>query len=173
MYLLQRSKLGVCYSNYMLVNYLTTHYKKRIDQGWGAFEVGNMEKAEECFRDVLEHEDDPHMHEFEAIEAHNGMAALSMNHCDLFDASRWYAEAKYLLDKHYHEKWPDELDWNHPYERAAMRTLFGLGHVEYQKGNLEKAKTWYQRLLRTDGQDELGALKYIAALKAEKKFEEA
>lgn len=135
--------------------------------------MGNSEKAEEYFKAVLEHEDDPHMHAYEAIEAHNGMAAVSLNHKDLFEASRWYAEAKYLLDRHYHEHWPAELDWNHPYERAAMRTLMGLGHVEYQKGNKDKARKWYERLTRTDGQDELGAMRYIAALKEKRKFENA
>ncbi len=157
----------------MLVNYLTTHYKKLIDQGWGAFEMGNMEKSEECFRAVLEHEGDPHLHAFEAIEAHNGMAAVSMGHKDLFEAARWYTEAKYLLDKHYHQKWPKELDWNHPYERATMRMLMGLGHVEYQKDNTAKALKWYEKLLHTDGQDELGVTRYITALKAGKKFAQA
>lgn len=157
----------------MIVNYLTTHYKKLIDQGWGAFEIGNSEKAEEYFKTVLEHEDDPHMHAYEAIEAHNGMAAVSMSHKDLFEAARWYMEAKYLLDKQYHTKWPDELDWNHQYERAAMRTLMGLGHVEYQKGNMDKARKWYERLTRTDGQDELGAARYLTALKEGKSFDHA
>ena len=157
----------------MIGNYLTTHYKKLIDQGWGAFEVGNIEKAEKLFRNVLEYEDDPHMHAYEAVEAHNGMAAVSMQHKDLFDTARWYMEAKYLLDSHYHEKWPKELDWNHPYERTAMRTLMGLGYVEYQKGNTAKAKKWYERLLHTDGQDELGVSRYIAAIKEGKKFEQA
>ena len=115
----------------MLVNYLITQYKKLIDRGWGAFEMGNTEQAEKLFRAVLEHEDDPHMHAYEAVEAHNGMASVSMRHKDLFDTARWYMEAKYLLDDHYHQNWPKELDWNHPYERAAMRTLMGLGHVEY------------------------------------------
>lgn len=157
----------------MLVNYLTTHYKKLLDQGWGAYEMGNMEKAEQYFREILDHEHDPHMHAHEAVEAHNGMAALSMNHKDFFEAARWYMEAKYLLDAHYQHSWPNELDWNHPYERAGMRTLMGLGHVEYQRGNVAKAKKWYEQLLHSDGQDELGVARYIAAIKEKKKFEEA
>lgn len=157
----------------MLVNYLSTHYKKLIDQGWGAFEVGNMEKAENCFRQVLEHEDDPHIHAFEVIDAHNGMAAVNLNHRDMFEAARWYNEAKYLLDVHYHHAWPKELDWNHSYERASMRTLMGLGHVEYQKDNAKKALHWYEQLLHSDKQDELGVRRYIEAIKADKKFDRA
>ncbi len=157
----------------MLVNYLSTQYKKLIDQGWGAFEVGNMEKAEECFRAVLEHEDDPHMHASEAVEAHNGMAQVNMRHKDLFETARWYTEAKYLLDTHYHHDWPKELDWNHPYERAAMRTLIGLGHVEYQKGITKKALHWYEQLFHSDRQDELGVKRYIQAIKDGKKFDQA
>lgn len=157
----------------MLVNYLTTRYGKLIDQGWGAYEVGNFEKAEELFRNVLDHEDDPHIHDFEVIEAHNGIAAINLHHKDMFEASRWYKEAYYLLDTHFHTHWPKELDWKTPHERAAMRALIGLGHVAYFKGDLAKAQQWYERLLHSDKQDELGVTHYLEAIKNKKKFEQA
>ncbi len=66
----------------MLLSYLRSKYSHDIDEGWGAFEIGNHEKAEKHFRYVLSNEDDPRITVFDAVEAHNGLGAVSRAHKD-------------------------------------------------------------------------------------------
>ena len=118
----------------MYVDYLTSKYKKSIDDGWGAFEIGNLAKAEEHFRHILQHHADPHMTHADLVEgAQRSRGAISINHKDFFEANRWYKEAYHLLNEWYSKGWPTHLSWRHPHDRAAMRTLIGLGHLAFPK----------------------------------------
>lgn len=150
----------------MYIDYLTSKYKRTLDEGWGAVEVGNLEKAEEHFRFVLKHHADPHMTAHDLVDAHAGLGAISMVHKDFFEATRWYKEAYHLLTEEYKKTWPEHLTWRHPHDRAAMRTLIGLGHLAYHKGKKKEATDYYQKLLDADHKDELGVRQYAAALSA-------
>lgn len=154
----------------MLLSYLTSRYHRDIQDGWGALEIGNIEKAEQHFNYVLEHEDDSRMTVFDLIDAHNGRGACFLTHKDFFHATRWYREAKYLLDKHFHHVLPDTLHWNSEHDRPVMRTLIGLGHLAYHKGNKAFAKKCYNDLLKRDSKDELGVKRYLHALEKGEEF---
>lgn len=151
----------------MLVNYLKTNYGHTIEQGWGAFETGNLQKAEECFKIVLQNEDDPRITVFDLAEAHNGMGAINLAHKDFFEAQRYHNEARYILDHHFKEGWPKELNWWDLHERSAMRTLIGLGHVARERGDFKEAKKYYSMLLKNDKEDELGVKKYLHEVEKE------
>ncbi len=148
----------------MLVNYLKTHFGHLVEQGWGAFETSNLQKAEEYFLEILKHEDDPRMGVFELVEAHNGMGAVSFEHKDFFEAQRYYNEARYILDHFFKGEWPKELDWWDLHHRAAMRTLIGLGHVAKGRGDMREAKKFYSFLLKRDSEDELGVKQHLAVV---------
>ncbi len=156
----------------MLVDYLSTKYHTLIEEGWGAFEIGNLEKAESHFRDVLTHEDDPHISMFDLVEAHNGMGAVNFAHKDFFESHRWYKEAQYLLDDHYARKYPMHLHWHSVRDRPTMRMLVGLGHLAYSRGDTKRALEHYHQLLHADKGDELGVKKYINAIEAKASFSE-
>ncbi|MDO8571048.1 MAG: hypothetical protein Q7R79_00025 [bacterium] len=151
----------------MITNYLKTHYGHIVDQGWGAFETGNLQKAEEYFRAILQNEEDPKVSIFELVEAHNGMGAISLEHKDLFEAQRYYNEARYILDHYFKNAWPKELDWYDLHERAAMRAIIGLGHVAKDRGDFKEAKKYYSLLLKWDKEDELGVKKYLNEIEKE------
>ncbi len=154
----------------MLLNYLTSKYHRDIQDGWGALEIGNIEKAEHHFKHVLDQEDDPHMGVLDLVDAHNGQGACFLAHKDFFHATRWYREAKYLLDQHFKHAWPEELHWNSQEDRPVMRALIGLGHLAYHKGNTKYAKKCYSELLKKDPKDELGVKRYLHALEKGKEF---
>lgn len=158
----------------MLLSYLRTKYSKAIDEGLGAFEAGNLQKAEEHFRFIITHEDDPHMTVFDSVEAHNGLGAVSRAHKDFFDAWRWYKEAEHLLKEYYrdarHHEWPATLSWWYPHDRPALRTLIGLGHTAYARGRTKSAQNYYTLIVNHDKKDELGIRQYMAAIAAGKKF---
>ncbi len=154
----------------MLLSYLRTKYSTDIDEGWGAFELGNLEKAEKHFHRVLAYERDPHLTVFDSIEAHNGLGAVSRAHKDFFDAWRWYKEAEHLLDCYYEHSWPVTLSWAHPHDRPALRTLVGLGHTAYARGDRKAARSYYATVTSHDKKDELGIRSFMAALAAGKNF---
>lgn len=156
----------------MLVDFLTTHFRRDIDEGWGAFETGNLHKAESHFQAVLAAHNDPRMTVYDAAEAHAGMGAVSFAHNDLFEASRWYAEGHHILDTFYDHSLPTKLHWHNFHDRPFMRILIGLGHVAYHKGDHKKAEGFYTTLLVADSTDELGVQDYLAALKEKKPFPE-
>lgn len=156
----------------MFAALLITKYGHLIAEGWGAYEVGNYERAEEHFQDVLNNEDDPKIGFFDIIEAHNGMGAVSLAHKDFFDATRWYQESKYLLDQHFEGRWPKRLDWAKKEDRPMMRALVGLAHLHYRSNHPEKAKELYTQLMHADKHDGLGAKKYLEGIEHKKKFEE-
>ncbi|MBI4239458.1 tetratricopeptide repeat protein [Candidatus Uhrbacteria bacterium] len=156
----------------MLLDYLSTKYHSMLEQGWGAFEMGNLEKAERHFKDVLEHEDDPHISMYDLAEAHNGMGAVNFAHKDFFDAHRWYKESQYLLDHHYDKHYPVHMHWHNLRDRPAMRMLMGLGHLAYQRGDTSRALHYYKTLLHADSSDELGVKKFICAIESDADFEE-
>jgi tetratricopeptide (TPR) repeat protein len=145
----------------MLVDFLSTKYRNSIDEGWGAFSIGNVKKAEEHFRDVLSHEQDPQMTIYDIVEAHNGIGAVNMAHKDFFEAARWYQESCYLLNEHFHNGWPKRLSWASYHDRGAMRVLVSLGQLAQKHGEFKKAKRYFCQLLSADSKDELGVKKYI------------
>ena len=151
---------------------ITNKYTHELFEGWGALEMKNLKKAEDHFTEVLEHEEDTSMIVHDLIDAHNGMGAISLEHRDFFEANRWYQEAKYLLDDIYKNDWPTHLDWSRAQDRPAMRCLVGLGHVSYLSGDMEKASTYYEMILKADKHDGLGVGKYLDGVKNQKKFEE-
>ncbi len=156
----------------MILDYLHSKYHKDIEDGWGAFELENIKKAEKHFRFVLEHEDDPEASVVDIIEAHNGMGAVSRSHKDFFDAWRWYKEAEYLLDEYYKKTGglPKRLKWNHPHDRPALRTFVGLGHTAYARADKKNARRYYHMILERDIKDELGVHEYMEALEHGKHF---
>lgn len=157
----------------MLVALLTSKYGHLIAEGWGAYEIGNYERAEEHFREVLQEEDDPKIGILDLVEAHNGMGAVNLVHKDFFEATRWYMEAKYLLDQHYEGgRWPKRFDWSKKEDRPAMRALIGLAHLYYRSGLPEKAKELYTQIIHADKHDGLGAKKFLEGIKDKKSFEE-
>ena len=156
----------------MFASLLISKYGHIIAEGWGAYEVGNYERSEEHFQEVLNNEDDPKIGFFDLVEAHNGMGALSLAHKDFFDATRWYQESKYMLDQHFESRWPKRLDWAKKEDRPIMRTVIGLAHLYYRSSQQEKAKELYMQLLYADNHDGLGVRKYLEALDQKKKFEE-
>ncbi|MBI4599332.1 hypothetical protein HY732_00235 [Candidatus Uhrbacteria bacterium] len=154
----------------MLLSYLRSKYNSDIEEGWGAFETGNLEKAEHHFQHVLDHERDPHMTVFDSIEAHNGLGAVSRAHKDFFDAWRWYKEAEHLLKEYYRHTWPATLSWSHPHDRPALRTLIGLGHTAYARGSTKIAQRYYTTVTEHDRKDELGIRAFLAAIAAGKNY---
>ncbi|MDP2630204.1 MAG: hypothetical protein Q8P56_02230 [Candidatus Uhrbacteria bacterium] len=155
----------------MLLSYLRSNYSHEIDEGWGAFEIGNHEMAEKHFRYVLQHEDDPHITVLDAVEAHNGLGAVSRAHKDFFDAWRWYKEAEYLLEQYYNRAWPGALSWSYPHDRPALRMLIGLGHTAYARGDTKTAQKYYKMIIDHDKKDELGIRHYMAGIARGKKFQ--
>ena len=155
----------------MLLSYLRSKYSPDIEQGWGAFELGNLKKAEKHFQNVLAHTHDPHFTIFDSIEAHNGLGAISRAHKDFFDAWRWYKEAEHLLKIYYRNEWPPVLSWSHPHDRPALRTLVGLGHTAYARGDTKTARSYYAIVTNHDKKDELGIRTFMASLAAGKKFQ--
>jgi len=155
----------------MIISYLKTKQSTLVDEGWAAFEIGNLRKAEDHFLTVLKHEDDPHMTIFDSVEAHNGMGAVSRSHKDFFDAWRWYKEAEYLLDQYYEKKWPPKLSWDHPHDRPALRTLSGLGHTAFARGDIKVARRYYQMILDCDLKDELGIQRYLTAIRRGEEYQ--
>ncbi len=154
----------------MILHYLRSDYSRHLDEGWGAFEAGSLEKAEHHFRFVLHHEDDPELSVFERVDAHNGMGAVARAHRDFFDAWRWYKEAEHLLLKEYKHAWPKQLTWDHPNDRPALRTLTGLGHTAYAREDSKTARKYYQTILDHDKRDELGIQAYLTAIRRGKHF---
>ncbi|MDO8490149.1 MAG: hypothetical protein Q7S47_01905 [bacterium] len=160
----------------MLVDFLTSKYQRHLDEAWGAFEVGNLEKAEQHFRFVLKHHEDPHMTPMDGVDAHAGIGAINVAHKDFFEATRWYKEAYHMLEKHYGDVadggWPKRMQWHHPVDRPTMRTLMGLGHLAYHAKRLKNAEKFYSHLLDCNPKDELGAKRYLAGIKEKETFEE-
>ncbi len=148
----------------MLLSYLKTKYREQLEEGWAAFEIGNFQKAEQHFRTVVAYEDDPLNSPLVAIEAHAGLGAVNLHHKDLFEAHRWYAESHHLLDRYYEGTWPSRLNWKKLEDHPAMRTLIGLGHLAYEKKDLIRARSHYNRLLKLDPRDELGVKYFLDAL---------
>lgn len=157
---------------HMMIDYLTSKYRRYLDEGWGAFEIGNLQKAEKHFSEVLSRHDDPHMTTLDYIEAHVGLGAVNFSHKDFFESHRWYTESKHLLDAMYEKKWPDRLSWDHANDRPAMRTLIGLGHVAYHGNKLTQARKHYEDLIDADPHDELGVKQFLIALQQRKPFQE-
>lgn len=156
----------------MLLSYLKTKYREHLEEGWAAFEIGNLQKAEQHFRQVVVHEDDLENSPLMAIEAHAGLGAVNLRHKDLFEAHRWYAESYHLLDRYYATKWPSRLNWKKFDDRPAMRTLIGLGHLAYEKKDFIRARAYYNRLLKLDPRDELGVKYFLDALDSGISFHE-
>lgn len=156
----------------MLLNYLKTKCFEEIEEGWAAYEMGNLAKAEKHFRSVVIHEDDPKNSIHCAIEAHAGLGVINLRHRDLFESNRWYMEAYYLLDQQYTGKWPKRLDWKRIEDRPALRTLIGLAHLAYVKKDTIRARSLYNRVLKLDRRDELGVRAFLNALDAHIDFEE-
>lgn len=158
----------------MILDYLHSKFHREIEDGWGAFEVGNLKRAEKHFRFVLEHEDDPDASLVDVIEAHNGIGAVSRAHNDFFDAWRWYKEAEYLLDEYYKKEGglPKRLKWDYAHDRPALRTFIGLGHTAYARVDTKNARRYYQMILDRDIKDELGVQEYVDALEQGKHFSE-
>ncbi len=156
----------------MLLNYLKTKYDRELEEGWAAFEIGNITKAEEHFREILKNEGSPQNSVYCSIEAHAGLGATNLRHKDLFEANRWYIEAYYLLDKLYQTKWPNRLEWKKLEDRPALRTLIGLAHLAYIKKDHIRARSFYNRLLKLDHRDELGVRRFLNALDSGIAFEE-
>ncbi len=156
----------------MLLNYLKTKYGEHNEEGWAAFEIGNLAKAEEHFRAVVKDEDNPRNSIYCSIEAHAGLGAVNLRHRDLFEANRWYMEAYYLLDRLYDKKWPSKLHWKRVQDRPALRTLVGLAHLAYLKKDTIRARSLYNRLLKIDSRDELGVRRFLDALDSCILFEE-
>lgn len=154
----------------MLIDYLHSKYHREIEEGWGAFEVGNVRKAEEHFTRVLHNEDDPDMALPDLIDAHNGVAAVARAHKDFFDAWRLYREAEYLITKHTHGKMPKRLSWSDPHERPVLRTLIGLAHTAFLRNNVPTAKKYYHLILSHDPKDRLGMKSYLLSLETGKHF---
>ncbi|MBI4252746.1 hypothetical protein HY623_01015 [Candidatus Uhrbacteria bacterium] len=153
----------------MLLDYLHSKYHREIEDGWGALEIGNTRKAEEHFKKVLEHEDDPSMALSDLIDAHNGLAATAREHRDFFDAWRLYREAEYLIAKEF-SPLPPHLSWSDPRERPVLRTLVGLAHTSFLRNNVETARRYYREVLARDPKDHLGMSRYVAALEAGETF---
>lgn len=156
----------------MMLDYLRSKYHHELEDGWGAFEIGNLQKAEQHFTRVLQHEDDPNVALPDLIDAHNGMAAVARQHKDFFDAWRLYREAEYLTGKQYRGGIPRQLSWSCPHERPVLRTLIGLAHTAFLRNNSAVAKKYYCRVLAHDQKDHLGMKKYIVALEEGKHFPE-
>jgi tetratricopeptide (TPR) repeat protein len=156
----------------MLLNYLKTKYGHELEEGWAAFEIGNLGKAEEHFREILNNEDSSHNPISCLIEAHDGLGAINLKHKDLFEAHRWYTEAYYLLDQLYKGTWPTSLSWRKLEDRGALRTLIGLGHLAYLKKDHIRARSLYNRLLKLDHRDELGVRRFLDALDSGIPFED-
>ena len=151
---------------------ITNKYTHELFEGWGAFETKNFVQAEKHFSEVLEHEDDASLIAHDLIDAHDGMGAISLEHRDFFEATRWYQEAKYLLDQAYKGVWPQHLDWSRADDRPAMRCLVGLGHISYLKGDTKKALKYYDMLIAADKHDGLGIKRYTEGLSEGKHFDE-
>ena len=145
----------------MIIDFLTTKYRSEIDEGWGAFSLGNYKKAEGHFRNVLAHEEDSHMTLFDVVEAHNGIGAVNMAHKDFFEATRWFQEAYYLLNEFYKGEWPKTLSWASYHDRGAMRTLISLGKIAQEHKEFKKAKRFYSQLIHADKKDELGVTTFL------------
>ena len=149
----------------MILDYLRSPYHRDIEKGWGAFESGNLEKAEKHFQRVLSNEDDPDMGLPDLIDAHNGVAAVARAHKDFFDAHRLYREAEYLISKYYPKgTMPAHLSWNHVDQRPVLRTMIGLAHTAYLQGKLKEAQKYYNVVLQKDPRDHLGMKRYLHAL---------
>ncbi len=151
---------------------LTNKYSELVYEGWGAVEQGSFNRAEEHFTSVLSSQDDPSLKALDLIDAHNGMGVVSLSHRDLFDALRWYHEAKYLFEQHYGKKKPVRLKWDIAEDRPLMRYYIGHGNAHYVSGNTKKAQECYLALLERDPSDALGAKKYLEGIEEEKLFEE-
>lgn len=149
----------------MLVDFLTSKYHRTLEDAWGAFEIGNLEKAEKQFEKVIRHHADPHMTPFDLADAHAGLGSVSMAHTDFFGATRWYKEAHHLLDRAYENNWPKKLQWHHLQDRPALRILIGLGQVSAYMGKKSAAKTYYEHVLLHDRKDELGVRRLLEELR--------
>ncbi|MBI4272931.1 hypothetical protein HY621_03710 [Candidatus Uhrbacteria bacterium] len=156
----------------MLLNYLKTKYGQELEEGWAAFEIGNIAKAEEHFRAIIQNEDNPQNSANCCIEAHAGLGATNLKHRDLFEANRWYMEAYYLLDQLYHGTWPSRLEWKKLEDRGALRTLIGLAHLAYVRKDHIRARSLYNRLLKLDHRDELGVRRFLDSLDSGIPFEQ-
>mgnify|MGYP001617731370 CR=1 FL=1 len=154
----------------MLIDYLHSKYHREIEDGWGAFEIGNLGKAEVHFQNVLHHEDDPDMALPDRIDAHNGAATVARAHRDFFDAWRLYREAEYLISKQFSGNMPSHLSWHHVDQRPVLRTFIGLGHTAYLRKNVREAKKYYILVLQKDPRDELGMKRYLHALEKGEHF---
>jgi tetratricopeptide (TPR) repeat protein len=157
----------------MLLDFLSTYFRREVDEGWGALEMGAFRKAEEHFRNVIESVHDPRITVFDLAEAHNGMGALNALHSDWSEADRWYHEAFHILDEHFHHDFPERLHWWNYHERSLMRVLMALGHTAYRKKNAARAREYYEMLRSADPQDELGAGAFLRALESGQTFEQA
>lgn len=155
----------------MLLDFLASKHKQLLDDAWGAFEVGNFQKAESLFREVMGSED-VHATVFDLADAHNGIAAIHFTHKDFFESLRWYKEALDLLEHYYNHVWPHYLHWHSMHDRPAMRALMGLGNLYYARSDTKRAAFYYQKLKDLDEADELGAARYLAAISGGKKYEE-
>lgn len=145
----------------MLIDYLHSTYHSELEEGWGALEIGNLSKAEQHFKHVLQNEDDPNIAAPDLVDAHNGAAAVAREHNDFFDAWRLYREAEYLLQKWYKDDMPKRLSWSDPQERVVLRTLTGLAHTAFLREDTPTAKRYYQMVLSRDPKDHLGTKKYL------------
>jgi|GEM_PF-1046028 len=148
----------------MLLDYLKTKYRELLDEGWAAYEMGNLRKAEEHFSQIIANEDDPDNSPGTILEAHAAMGIMNLRHRDLFEANRWLQECMYILERRYPSGLPKKLDWRRLEDRAIMRALIGLGHLAYEKKDNDRAKSYYEKLVKADKRDELGIRRYLEAL---------
>lgn len=148
----------------MLLDYLKTKYREMLDEGWAAYEMGNLRKAEEHFSQIIANEDDPDNTDATILEAHAALGIMNLRHRDLFEANRWLQECMYIIERRYPEGMPKTLDWKRLDDRAVMRALIGLGHLSYEKHDLDRARSYYETLVKADKRDELGMRRYLDAI---------
>ncbi len=149
----------------MLLDFLNTKYRRRIEEAWGAFEIGAYATAREHFTDVLAEAQHDGAHTvFDIAEAHAGLGAIALRACDIPEAHRWYGEARYELSRHYADGFPKRLRWHSYHDRCVMRTLIGLAHCAYARGKTDEALDLYRMLQQADTDDRLGTAEFLEAL---------
>lgn len=156
----------------MMLDYLKTTYRELLDEGWAAYEMGNLRKAEEHFSKIVANEDDPGNTPATILEAHAALGIMNLRHRDLFEANRWFQECMYILNLRFPEGLPRSLTWKRQDDRAIMRALIGLGHLAYEKHDLDRARSYYEKLVKADRRDELGIRRFLDAIEQGISFEE-
>lgn len=121
-----------------------------FDHAWEEIKAHNLDEAERIFAEAA-HADPA------CVDAWNGLGAVQFERGDLNGSTAAYHKAHAAAVEARQGRLPSRLAWSVPEDRAALRSIHGLGLNHYRAGRLAEAKREFETLLKLNPEDNQGA----------------